>query len=141
VDASTVIATHLNQLLGERPQLLLGPDEVRAILDAVRERAPGLVETLHPQPLSLAALTRLLHALLEDGVTIAHPMPILAALSQAVLQTTEHDKLVDLLRAELGGLIVARVCGPAERLPVLTLSAQLEGMIVGGCTIPSPACR
>ncbi|NKJ40740.1 MULTISPECIES: flagellar biosynthesis protein FlhA [unclassified Novosphingobium] len=136
VDASTVIATHLNQLLSERPQLLLGPDEVRAILEAVRERAPGLVETLHPQPLSLAALTRLLHALLEDGVTIAHPLPILSALSQAVLQTTEHEKLVDLLRAELGGLIVARVCGPAERLPVLTLSAQLEGMIVGGMHDP-----
>jgi len=136
VDASTVIATHLNQLLGERPQLLLGPDEVRAILEAVRERAPGLVETLHPQPLSLAALTRLLHALLEDGVTIAHPMPILSALSQAVLQTTEHDKLVDLLRADLGGLIVARICGPAERLPVLTLSAQLEAMIVGGMHDP-----
>ncbi|WP_317975433.1 flagellar biosynthesis protein FlhA [Novosphingobium pituita] len=136
VDASTVIATHLNQLLGERPQLLLGPDEVRAILDAVRERTPGLVEALHPQPLSLAAITRLFHALLEDGITIAHPLPILSALAQGVLQTTEHDKLVDLLRAELGGLIVARVCGPTERLPVLTLSAQLEGMIVGGMHDP-----
>jgi flagellar biosynthesis protein FlhA len=67
VDASTVIATQLNQLLGERPQALLGPDEVRAILDAVKEHASGLVETVYPQPLSLAALTRLLRALLEDG--------------------------------------------------------------------------
>jgi len=136
VDASTVIATHLNQLLAERPQLLLGPDEVRAILDSVRERAPGLIETLHPQPLSLASITRLFHALLEDGVTIAHPVPILQALSQAVLQTTDHDRLVDLLRADLGGLIVARVCGPNERLPVLTLAASLEGMIVGGMHDP-----
>jgi len=136
VDASTVVATHLNQMLTERPQALLGPDEVRSILEAVRERAPGLVETVHPQPLSLGAMTRLFHALLEDGVSIAHPLPILSALAQAVLQTTDHERLVDLLRASLGGLIVARVCGPADRLPVLTLEAGLEQMIVQGMQDP-----
>ena len=137
VDASTVIATHLNQLLSERPHLLLGPDEVRAILEGVRERAPGLVETIHPAPLSLGALTRLFHALLEDGISVAHPMPILSALSQAVLQTTEHDRLIDLLRAELGAMIVARVCPPHERLPVMTLEAGLENMIVNGMHDPA----
>ncbi|MFM9935857.1 MAG: flagellar biosynthesis protein FlhA [Novosphingobium sp.] len=136
VDASTVVATHLNQMLSERPQALLGPDEVRSILDGVRERTPGLIETIHPQPLSLGAMTRLLHALLEDGVSIAHPLPILSALAQAVLQTTDHERLVDLLRADLGGLLVARVCGPADRLPVLTLEASLEQMIVQGMHDP-----
>lgn len=136
VDASTVVATHLNQVLSEKPQALLGPDEVRAILEGVRERAPGLVETVHPQPISLGGMTRLLHALLEDGVSIAHPLPILSALAQAVLQTTDHERLVDLLRADLGGMLVARVCGPSDRLPVLTLDAALEGMIVGGMHDP-----
>lgn len=136
VDAGTVIATHLNQLLGDRPQALLGPDEVRAILDGVRERAAGLVETVHPNPLSLGAITRVLRALLEDGVSIAHPLPILAALGQAVQQTTEHERLVDLLRAELGSTIVGRICGPNERLPVLTLDAGLENMIVQGMQDP-----
>jgi len=109
VDASTVVATHLNQVLSEKPQALLGPDEVRAILEGVRERAPGLVETVHPTPISLGGMTRLFHALLEDGVSIAHPLPILSALAQAVLQTDDHDRLVDLLRADLGGMLVARV--------------------------------
>ena len=118
VDASTVIATHLNQLLGDRPQELLGPDEVRSLIDGVKEHASGLVETIHPQPLSLAAMTRLLRALLEDGIPIGHPLPILASLSQAVQQTTDHDRLVELLRADLGGLIVGRICAPHERLPV-----------------------
>jgi flagellar biosynthesis protein FlhA len=136
VDASTVVATHLNQVLGERPQALLGPDEVRAILDGVRDRAPGLVETVHPQPITLGAMTRLLHALLEDGVSIAHPLPILSALAEAVLQTNDHDKLVDLVRASLGGLLVSRICGPHERLAVLTLDGALEQMIVGGMHDP-----
>jgi flagellar biosynthesis protein FlhA len=81
-------------------------------------------------------MTRLFHALLEDGVSIAHPLPILSALAQAVLQTTDHERLVDLLRADLGGMLVARVCGPTDRLPVLTLDAALEGMIVQGMHDP-----
>ncbi|WP_088306682.1 flagellar biosynthesis protein FlhA [Novosphingobium sp. B 225] len=137
VDASTVIATQLNQLLGDRPGALLGPDEVRTILDSIKDHAAGLVEAVHPQPLSLAALTRLLRALLEDGIPIGHPLPILSSLSSAVQQTTDHDKLVDLVRADLGGLIVGRICAPGERLPVLTLDAQLESAIVSGLTDPA----
>ena len=137
VDASTVIATHLNQVLSEQPQTLLGPDEVRDLLDGVKERAAGLVETIHPAPLSLAAITRLLRALLEDGVPIGHPLPILSSLSQAVQTTLEHDRLLDLVRADLGALIVGRICPPNERLPVLTLDASLENMIVQGLHDPS----
>jgi len=137
VDASTVIATHLNQLLSERPQELLGPDEVKTLVEAVKERACSLVETIHPQPLSLAALTRLLRALLEDGISIAHPLPIFSSLSRAVQQTVDHDRLVDLLRADLGALIVGRICPPHERLPVLTLDAGLEGAIVQGMMDPA----
>ena len=136
VDAGTVIATHLNQLLSERPQDLLGPDEVKTLLESLKDHAAGLVETVYPQPLSLAALTRLLRALLEDGIPITHPLPILASLSRAVQQTLEHDRLVDLLRADLGALIVGRACPPDVRLPVVTLDAGLEGAIVQGMQDP-----
>jgi len=136
VDASTVVATQLNQLLGERPQALFGPDEMKAILDAVKEHSAGLVEAITPQPLSLAALTRVFRNLLEDGLPIGHPLPILAALGQAVQQSHEHERLVELVRAELGGMIVGRICAPGERLPVLTLDAQLEAAIVQGLSDP-----
>ncbi|MFM5931610.1 MAG: flagellar biosynthesis protein FlhA [Novosphingobium sp.] len=137
VDPGTVIATHLNQLLAASPQALLGPDEVRAIIDGVKESASGLVETVTPTPLGLAALTRLLRTLLEEGVPIGHPLPILASLSQAVQVTLEHERLVDIVRADLGGLIVGRICSPGERLPVLTLDANLEQAIVQGLHDPS----
>jgi flagellar biosynthesis protein FlhA len=137
VDASTVIATHLNQLLGNRPQALLGPDEVRGILDSVKTRAAGLVEAVYPTPLSLAAVTRLLRALLEDGIPIGHPLPILSSLALALQQTQEHDRLVELLRADLGSLIVGRICGPHERLPVITLDSTLEAMIAQGLVDPT----
>ena len=137
VDASTVIATHLNQLLADRPQALLGPDEVRAILEAVKEHSAGLVETVYPAPLTLAAITRLLRTLVEEGVSLGHPVPILQSLSQAVQVTLEHERLVDLVRADLGAMIVGRICGPHERLPVITLDARLEGAIVSGLQDPA----
>ncbi len=137
VDASTVIATHLNQLLGSRPEVLLGPDEVRAVLDRVKDHAAGLIETVHPTPLSLAALTRLLRALLEEGVPIGHPVPILSSLSQAVQVTLEHERLIDILRADLGALLVGRICPLDTALPVLTLDAGLEAAIVQGLHDPA----
>ena len=137
VDASTVVATHLNQLLSANPQSLLGPDEVRALLDKVKERAAGLVETVYPAPLTLAAVTRTFRALLEDGIPIGHPLPILAALSEAVQLTQDHDRLIDLLRADLGAMMVGRICAPAARLPVITLDAGLEAVIAQGLVDPA----
>ena len=83
------------------------------------------------------AMTRLLRALLEDGIPIGHLLPILSALGQAVQQTLDHDRLVELLRSDLGALIVGRICAPSERLPVLTLDAGLEASIVQGLHDPT----
>jgi flagellar biosynthesis protein FlhA len=137
VDAGTVVATHLNQLLAMQPEQLLGPDQVHDLLMSVKEHASQLVETVYPQPLSLAALTRVLRALLRDGVPIAHPLPILSSLSSAVQHTIDHEKLVDIVRADIGALIVGRVCGPNQPLPVVTLDAKLEDMILQGLRDPA----
>ncbi len=137
VDVPTVIATHVNQLLATRADELLGPEEVRSILDSLREDAPGLVEAIHPEPLSLAAITRLLRALLADGISLAHPLPILSSLALGLQKTAEFDALVDHVRADLGGWIVGQVCSPSETLGVMTLDASLEGAILGGIRDPA----
>lgn len=137
VEADTVIATHINQLLGARPDLLLGPEEVRAILDAVRDKAPGIIEAIHPDPLSLAALTRFLRALLADGISLGHPLPILSSLALGLQRTKDFDLLIDHVRADLGGWLVGQVCPPDQRLGVLTLDAALEGAILGGMKDPA----
>ena len=79
----------------------------------------------------------MLRALLEDGIPIGHPLPILTSLADAVQVAADHDRLVELVRADLGGLIVGRICAPGERLPVLTLDAQLEAAIVQGLSDPA----
>tara|TARA_A100001391_G_scaffold7621_8_gene5025 strand:+ start:37600 stop:39720 length:2121 start_codon:yes stop_codon:yes gene_type:complete len=137
VEPENVIATHINQLLMARAHLLLGPDELRELLDNVKVRNAALVEAITPQPMSLGALTRLLRSLLDDGITLAHPLPVLNALAQSVQVTTEHDTLVDMMRTQLGGQLIGQICGPNDKLPVVTLAAELEDMVVGGLVDPS----
>jgi len=137
VDAGTVIATHLNQLLSQIGHQLLGLEEVRAMIDGVRERSPGVIEAVTPDPLSLAALTRLLRVLLADGITLTHPVPILSSIALALQQTKDFDQLVDRVRTDLGAWLVGQICPPTRALPVLTLEASLESAILGGMRDPA----
>ncbi len=136
VDPATVIATHTQQALLAEAHALLGPEEVRDWLDALKERAPALVEAVHPDPLSLAALTRILRALLADGIALAHPQPLFTALALALQRTQDFDSLIDCVRADLCARLVARIAAPGEALKVATLDAALEAAILGGMADP-----
>lgn len=137
VDPATVIATHANQaLLGEAHQLL-GPDEVRAWVEGIKERTPALIEAVHPDPLPLAALTRMLRALLADGISLAHPQPLITSLALALQKTSDFDAVIDAVRADLGARLVARIVAPGEVLKVVTLDAGLEAAILGGMIDPA----
>jgi flagellar biosynthesis protein FlhA len=137
VDPATVIATHTQQALLAEAHALLGPEEVREWIDALKSRAPALVEAVYPDPLSLAALTRVLRALIADGISLAHPQPLFTALALGLQQTQDFDGLIDHVRADLGARLVARVAGPGEALKVVTLDAGLEGAILGGMIDPA----
>lgn len=137
VDPGTVIATHVNHMLSEQGEALLGPEEVRQIIDAVRQHDPGLVEAIHPDPMGLAALTRILRALIHDRISLAHPIPIFSALALALQQTQNFDEIIDQIRAGLGGWMVSQICGPSDNLPVITLDSALESAILGGMKDPA----
>ncbi|MEM9500551.1 MAG: flagellar biosynthesis protein FlhA [Pseudomonadota bacterium] len=137
VDPSTVIATHANQALMAQRDQLLGPEEVRDLLDAIKERAPALIEAVHPEPLSLAAITRIFRTLIADGIGLSHPQPIFTSLALALQKTQDFDELIDAVRTDLGARLVARICNPSERLKVATLDAGLEASILGGLADPA----
>ena len=129
VDASTVVATHLNQLLGQHSDQLLGPDEVQKLLDGLKESAGQLVAALTPQPLSLTTITQVLRALLAEGVAIRDFRRIASALGVAAQRTVDPDELVEAIRPELGPLIIQKVCGVREPLRVMTLDGGLEQLL------------
>lgn len=137
VDASTVIATHANQELLTQSHQLLGPSEVSAIVEDLKDRAPALIEAVHPEPLTLAALTRILRALIADGIGLNHPQPLFTSLALALQTTQEFNAVIDKVRSDLGARLVVRLALPQEQLKVVTLEAGLESAILGGMVDPS----
>jgi len=137
VDASTVIATHANQALLSQAHDLLGPQEVSELVDALKQTSPALIEAVHPEPLGMAALTRILRALIADGIGLAHPQPLFTSLAIALQRNPEFDALIDAVRTDMGARLVARICQPGEALKVVTLEAGLESAILGGMSDPA----
>ncbi len=129
VDPGTVIATHLNQLLLQNASDLLGPDEVQALLDGLKERAANLVAALCPQPVPLTTLTQVLRGLLAEGISLKEFRRIAAAIAGAAQRTADPEELVELIRPDLGALIIQKLCGMREPLRVMTLEGGLESLL------------
>ena len=139
VDPGTVMATHLNHALGQNAADLLGPDEVQALLDGLKERAAQLVASLSPAPLPLTTLTQVLRGLLAESVPLKEFRRIAAAIAVAAQRSQDADEIIEAIRPELGALIIGRLCGVREPLRVMTLEGQLEGLL--GQAMRSDASR
>lgn len=129
VDPGTVVATHLNQLLTQHAAELLGPDEVQELLDGLKERAAQLVAALSPQPVPLTTLTQVLRGLLLENIPLREFRRIAAAIANAAQRTLDPEEILELIRPELGPLIIQRLCGVREPLRVMTLEGQLEALL------------
>jgi flagellar biosynthesis protein FlhA len=139
VDPGTVIATHLNHVLQQHAADLLGPDEVQSLLDGLKERAANLVASLSPTPLPLTTLTQVLKGLLAEGIPLKEFRRIAAAIAVAAQRTLDAEELIEMIRPEIGPLIIQKLCGVREPLRVMTLEGQLEGLL--GQTIRSDPSR
>ncbi|MET4895824.1 flagellar biosynthesis protein FlhA [Sphingomonadaceae bacterium jetA1] len=129
VDPGTVMATHLNHVLGSNAAELLGPDEVQALLDGLKERASQLAASLSPNPLPLTTLTQVLKGLLSENITLKEFRRIASAIAVAAQKTLDAEEIVESIRPQLGALIIQKLCGMREPLRVMTLDGQLEGLL------------
>ena len=129
VDSSTVIATHLSQLLKNNAAKLVGQDDVQQLLERLKQSAPKLVENLVPGTMSLADVTRVVHNLLDEGVPIRDMRTIAETLSIHRGLENNPDELTAQVRVALGPSIFQSVTGMAAELPVMVLDPQLEQMM------------
>ncbi|WRL66833.1 FHIPEP family type III secretion protein [Blastococcus brunescens] len=126
VDRSSVITTHLAEVVRQNAADLLGREDVRLLVEMVRRTHPVVVEELTPSLLTLGEVQRVLHALLAEGVSIRDLVRIFEALSVRAKSSTELDPLVEAARAALGAAISHPYVTPDERLHVLTLDPGFE---------------
>ena len=129
VDANTVIATHLSQVIKTHAHELLGHEEVQHILDQLAKSAPKLVENLTPDTLSLGVIVKVLQNLLEEGVAIRDIRTIAESLAEHAGRSQEPDVLTASVRVALGRSITQQINGMAVELPVITLDPTLEQLL------------
>ena len=128
VDAGTVIATHLHQLLMQRGADLLGQDDVQEIIDHFAKSAPNLVQGVVPKIVSLPQLTQVLKLLVAEQIPISDMKRILEAVSSA--KGRETDDLIEAARIALGPILIQRISSPKEELPIVTLDTGLEQLMI-----------
>jgi flagellar biosynthesis protein FlhA len=126
VDRSSVITTHLAEVVRQNASALLGREDVKVLVEMVRRTHPAVVEELTPTLLSLGEVQRVLHALLDENVSIRDLVRIFEALSLRAKKSTDLDGLVEAVRAALGGAISQPYVTPDERLHVITLDPAFE---------------
>ncbi|MBM6401445.1 flagellar biosynthesis protein FlhA [Phycicoccus sonneratiae] len=125
VDRSSVITTHLAETVRRHAADLLGREDVKLLVDAVRATHPQVVDELTPSPLSLGEVQRCLKGLLAEGVAIRDLVRIFEAISLRARVSTDADGLVEAARLALGPAIAASHAAGGD-LHVLTFEPRLE---------------
>ncbi len=129
VDAGTVIATHLSQVIQDHAHELLGHEEIQQLLDLLARSQPKLVESLVPKALSLGVVLKVLQNLLAERIPIRDMRTIAETLAAHAPQSQDPGVLTTAVRAALGRLIVQHINGMSSELPVITLDPALEQIL------------
>jgi flagellar biosynthesis protein FlhA len=130
VDSSTVIATHLSQILQSNASSLLGHEEVQQLCDRLKERSPKLLDELVPDLLSIGQLLKILQNLLDEQIPICDFKTIAETLADAARVDKELDELTAQVRVALRRSIIQKFNGMADQVPVITLQPELEQILL-----------
>ncbi|WP_018015562.1 flagellar biosynthesis protein FlhA [Teredinibacter turnerae] len=130
VDAATVAATHLNQIIQQHIHELIGHEDVQKWLDLLAEKSPKLVEELVPNTISINQLLKVLQSLLREHVPIRDMRTIAEALAAHGNKNMDTNTLTAAARASLARQIVQSIVGQDANLPVITLDPALEQLLL-----------
>jgi flagellar biosynthesis protein FlhA len=130
VDASTVVATHLNQVLHKHAHELLGHEEVQQLMQVLAKNSPKLAEELVPGLISLSTLLKVLQALLQEQVPVRDIRSIAEAIANVAAKSQDPAAMVAAVRVALARAIVQSIVGLDSELPVITLEPRLEQILL-----------
>ncbi len=126
VDAESVIATHLTETIRAHAAEVLTRQDVRALLDKLKETNAAVVEEVVPEALSLGEIQRVLQALLAEGVPIRDLGTIVEAIGDKARTTRDTSLLSEYARQALGRAITAPHLDEQLRLQAITLDPAIE---------------
>jgi flagellar biosynthesis protein FlhA len=122
VDPTSVITTHLSEIIRQHAPSIVSRQDVQALLDGVKAEHPALVGELVPELLSVGEVQKVLQHLLAERISIRDLVTILESLADTARSTRDPDHLGERVRQALGRAISRQNLGMDGRLSVLTLS-------------------
>ncbi|MDB5312209.1 MAG: flhA [Gemmataceae bacterium] len=126
VDAPSVVITHLGEVVRRHAGELLSREDLKAMVDKVRETAPAVVDELIPGVIPAGTLHRVLTTLLAERVPITNLGRILESLAAHAPGTKDVGELTERVRADIGRAVVDRFRDPAGRVRAIVLDPRLE---------------
>ena len=126
VDPSTVLTTHLTEILKENMADLLSYAEVQKLIKELGPEEKKLVDELVPSVVTVTTLQRVLQALLREKVSIRDLGAILEGLAEAAPHSTSVTTLVEHVRTRLARQLCWQNKGDDGALPIITLSPDWE---------------
>jgi len=130
VNATTVITTHLGELIRQHAWELLSRAEIKRLMDSLNDSHPRLMEELVPKLLTLGEVGRVLEQLLRERVSIRDLGSILEALIEMAPVNKSTEVLVEAARQKMGRRLVQPLLDSDGQLPVLLLDGVLEDEIL-----------
>lgn len=131
VEPSTVVATHLMEVLKGNAADLLGRQDVQEMLDALRKTHPALVDDMVPNRVSLGLLHRVLQRLLKERIPIRDLVTILEALGDAAEGTKDPEVLTEHVRRALSNVIARLYMDSSGSIRGITVGPRLEAALMG----------
>jgi flagellar biosynthesis protein FlhA len=131
VEASAVLATHLTEVIKSHGYELLTRQEVKNLLENLKQRSPALIEELIPTQIKPGELQKVMQNLLRERVAVRDLETILETLGDYASRTKDLDVLTEYVRNALGRAICKQYVDDKDRLWCLTLDPALEELING----------
>ncbi len=132
VDLSTVIATHLTELIRQYGSELLGRQELQTLLDTFKQTSPKVVEDLIPGLLPVGAVLKVMKNLLKEGVSIRDLRSILESLAEIAPYQKDPGVLTEHVRAGLGRHITKKLINAEGQIALITLEKTIEETFASG---------
>jgi flagellar biosynthesis protein FlhA len=126
VDQTSVLATHLGEVVKQNAHELLTRSETKRMIDRIGESHPKLIEELIPKQMTLGEVQRVLQQLLREQVSIRDLGTILETLVETAPMTKNPVLLVEAVRHALGRALVHPLLSEDGNLKVVTLPASIE---------------
>jgi len=126
VDAATVIATHITEVIKSNVAELLSYADVQKLIRDLPKDHSELVKDMVPSQISATGVQRVLQGLLNERVSIRDLGTILEGISDAVNSTKSTREIIEMVRQRLARQLCGQYTTPAGQLPIITLSPQWE---------------